>query len=316
MKKTNDPIKKTILDWFLNDRDFESGKKIFLKHGASMSFKNILNRGGNSKDNYKFLCYELARMAGISEGRYKAMLKVPLNKVAEEKEPANVPIDYNKLSTEEIIKSIEFVDPSKLDYHLLKSVIKELNIETENKKSATLQEAFNQARAKKLSTVVPDKIKRSIKLREEFPFLASKECPAELKVLVSDMLTAYENYVKGHEELINATEPQIIADLSKEVVEDYLENRSIWEELNHFKNEGKILGEHPLFAWITREKEIRALSNAELIKLRDQLKNNIPRTEKLIKDEPEHSQFGARVARLEQFKKELELVKSLLELNE
>ena len=45
--------KQKILDWFRNDRSFETGKQLYMKHGVNLSFKNIPNRAGNTPDNLK-----------------------------------------------------------------------------------------------------------------------------------------------------------------------------------------------------------------------------------------------------------------------
>lgn len=163
---------------------------------------------------------------------------------------------------------------------------------------------------------IPAQIKKTIRLREEFPFLKTPECPNELKILVADMLTAYETYKTDHEKLFEAATQEEIQELSKSVVENYIENKLIWKELNHFKEHGKVLGEHPVFSWMKRLEQIRSMNNSELIKLREQLKNKIHRTRKLIKDNPEHAETGKRTERQQSFEKELKEVERLLGLNE
>ena len=248
----------------------------------------------------------------IPETVYKQILKQPLSgKVIEE-----VKKDINLLSADEIAIRIEEVDITKLNYNLAKKVVKSLGVKPKSQKKADIFAALSSARFERIKFVVPINVKRSIKLRDEFPFLKQKNCPGILKELVADMLTAYDNYTEAHPLLINTSDKKELEALSKEVVENYLENRQIWEELNHYKKTGKILGKHPIFEWVTRRGEIRGMKEAELVKLRDQLKNKIPRTKKTIADNPDHKDTAKRQQRVEQFEKELAEVNSLLGISE
>lgn len=119
------------------------------------------------------------------------------------------------------------------------------------------------------------------------------------------MLTAYENYTTNHARITQETNPVIVGNICESVVEDYLENRLIWDELIHYRDKGTILGLHPIFAWNNRLAQIRAMSPVELIKLRDQLNNKIPRTRKLINDDPKHKDNVKRAKRLATFEKEI-----------
>ena len=103
------------------------------------------------------------------------------------------------------------------------------------------------------------------------------------------MLTAFENYKSAHEGLFQAETPEQFSSLSKTVVEQYLENRSIWEELNFFKVNGAILGKHPVFHELIAFEALRKLNSAELSRKRTNLYINIQKTRKLLAegDKPE-----------------------------
>lgn len=309
-KKIN--LKAEISNWFKSDRQFETGKQLFMSHGRNLSFKNILNRGGHTADNFKFLCYELAKMVGIPEPIYKKWLKIPLAK----DEAPEVETNINDLPIEKLAAELEVININELSWPVVQQLVKHLDVKPENRKKASMIEALSKARIQKISTTVPDNVKRSFKLREEFPFLKRKDCPGVLKELVADMLTCYDDYVAGHQKLVEGVGPEEMEALSKSVVEDYLENRQIWSELDHYKKTGQILGEHPFFAWINRRDEIRQMKDADLVQLRDQLKNKIPRTKKLIKDEPDHKDTAKREERVTQFEQELLEVNTLLGLEE
>lgn len=302
--------KSEISQWFESDRDFESGKQLFIRHGANLSIKNMLNKSGKTDYLYKILCYELAKVVGLSEVSYKEMMQKPLMAIVREE----VNIDINTLDAADIINKIQSIDVKVLSLKNLQAVVKAGSIKSAGKKKQDLVDAVLKFKQEQVISSVPEKIKKAIRLREEFPFLKSKECPGVLKELVNDMITDYESYVEGHQQLKDETDPEMIAALSKSVVEDYLENRQIWEELTHYKETGEFLAKHPLFDWITRKNEIEALKTPDLVNLKDQLENNIPRTKKKIADDPEHKETKKRQERVDQFEKELALVKQLLNL--
>jgi hypothetical protein len=162
-------------------------------------------------------------------------------------------------------------------------------------------------------TELPEYVRKSIKLRDEFPFLREKDCPEELKILVADMISAYENYMQAHERLFAAVTPEDFAAATADVVENYLENREIWDELTHYKEKKELLAKHPIFAQMERFKEIRAMKGDELVKLLKSLENNISRNKKSIEKDPEHPETHNRRERVEAYQRELAEVKRILE---
>lgn len=162
---------------------------------------------------------------------------------------------------------------------------------------------------------IPEQVKKTIRLREEFPFLASPDCPNELKILVHDMITAYTTYVDDHKKLFEATTGEELQEIAASVVENYIENHEIWDELNHYKANGQLLAKHPIFAKNDRIAEIQAMSTAEHVKLQKNLMNNIARTKKNIADAPDHKNTEERKKSVEQWEVELEEVNKILGLD-
>ena len=134
---------------------------------------------------------------------------------------------------------------------------------------------------------LPEMVKKSIKLRDEFPFLKNPECPNELKVLVADMLTNYDQYVLAHEELFTAEGNTEALAAVAATVENYIENRAIWDELNHYKVNGTVLGVHPIFKQNEQFAELRKLTTQDLYKRKATLYNAMARVKKQLKDEAE-----------------------------
>jgi hypothetical protein len=296
-----------IQGWFKESRDYEKGKTLYNKVGRNIAFKTQLNRFSFSKYMFNTLCYELAKVAGIPEKIYKTWLESPTVAQVAEAPPVI-------LSPEEILKNIQEVDLSKLNWDMLSKVHKLSGIKAEGKKRTDILDALTKLKVSRLVSVVPEETRKAFRLRDEFPFLNSKDCPQELKILVADMITAHDTYIAEHKKLHDSLSDAEIAEVSKSVVENYLENREIWEELNHYKKNRKVLGKHPVFAWVKRESEIKCMKVADLVKLKDALENNIPRTKQKIAQEPEHKETAKRVERVKQFEKELILVKQLLNL--
>lgn len=125
------------------------------------------------------------------------------------------------------------------------------------------------------STMTEEK-KRTTKLREEFPFLGSKDCPEELMILVNKMLTAYDTYREEREKLfdIDTNDLEKCYEVGRETLDAYIENREIWEELNYYKIHAKVLGKHPEFRMRKLREDYRLDSTMNLVKISG---NNIPR---------------------------------------
>ena len=155
-----------------------------------------------------------------------------------------------------------------------------------------------------------------MKLRAEFPFLSDKSCPDAFKVLVADMLTAYENYIKAHDDLYNVADEKQAFEAADDLIVNYLENRAIWEELEHYKTTGKILGKHTYFEDQNRFKELSAKNHAELIRLRDSLKANISRNLSALKKNPNPALVKEREKKVRNYERDLKFVKTLLNLND
>lgn len=114
------------------------------------------------------------------------------------------------------------------------------------------------------------------RLREEFPFLGRKDCPAEMAIVVNKMLTAYDGYVEGRKALfeVDMNDQVVCYESGKGVLDDYILNRECWEELNYYKIHGKVLGKLPEFKLLNIKRDFEAMNTVALVKT---LNNNIPR---------------------------------------
>jgi hypothetical protein len=145
-------------------------------------------------------------------------------------------------------------------------------------------------------------------IRREFPFLEDSDCPDEFKILVANMITAHTRYVKGHDHLYDIAnkDNDVCLKGAADVVENYIENRMIWEELAYYRDNKKILGNHRIFYERKRREEILKLGFEDLKALRMNLQRRIVYRKKLIsenRDDERVKEWMEEVARLEKEKK-------------
>lgn len=134
---------------------------------------------------------------------------------------------------------------------------------------------------------VPANVQKAIKLRDEFPFLKERDCPTVLKALVGTMLEAYDQFRFAHEDLFAAEgfEAEQLAALA--AIDSYLENQAIWEELKHYRDNGKLLGAHPEVRAEINRQEVEALNALDLAKEKSNLQKSISLDKGKLKKEQE-----------------------------
>jgi hypothetical protein len=128
-------------------------------------------------------------------------------------------------------------------------------------------------------------------LRKEFPQLKFSDLPDDLKVLVVDKIALYHKANELREKKFDAATDQERLDLNAGEIEARMENKLIWDELNHFQQTGKVLGKHPRFA---RQKEIEKLAlltREQLFKKKQNFPSSISKAKKAIKDNPGDEQL-------------------------
>lgn len=122
-----------------------------------------------------------------------------------------------------------------------------------------------------------DTEKAFVPLREEFKFLNDKDCPNELKILVADKITVWKQYeaiqeqivILNAKEVLTVEEAESLSQLAKDAVVAFEENQAIYEELNAYKETGKVLGKHPIFRKLQMEREVEEMTNEELFKYKN-----------------------------------------------
>jgi len=157
-------------------------------------------------------------------------------------------------------------------------------------------------------------VTEKFRIRNEFPFLADKDCPDEFKILVADMITAHDNYVQGHPALYGVANKGNAAcfEAARNVVKNFKENRLIWSELEYYKKHGKIEGKHPIFKRRREESQMKAMNLPELVNLRKNLNRQLIYREKLLKQKKGTADIGQRRIEIQEIKRKIKLVDKLI----
>lgn len=131
---------------------------------------------------------------------------------------------------------------------------------------------------------IPEQIKVESKIREDYPFLTSTDCPDVLKIAVSDMITAWYQAKAGHAKLHDAATPEEELQAVTVAVESMLVNDELRSLLNHYKVHGKLPEEQPLF----NKEAVDAMNPEQLLKRYNNLNTYVTRESKKL--EPKEGQ--------------------------
>lgn len=149
--------------------------------------------------------------------------------------------------------------------------------------------------------------------RSEWPFLSRPECPAELKALAADKISAWERYTEAHKKLFDCSSLEECHQVAHELMENFKENRLIFEELDYYKRHGAAMGKHQVWNKFKRFEGLRGMNVIELVRLYEKtLPHRIWRIESEIKKGDKPHLLGEREKRLAEACSELAEVKRLL----
>ncbi len=121
------------------------------------------------------------------------------------------------------------------------------------------------------------------RFRDDFPFLRDPDCPAELKILASDKITAHERYLCAHDRLFDCTTLDECYRTAQEAIANFQENRAIFAELDYYREHRTVLGKHRIFEHIQRLRTFEKMGIVELIAEQRRLRSAIWRIDNEIK---------------------------------
>lgn len=150
-------------------------------------------------------------------------------------------------------------------------------------------------------------------LRTQWPFLAEHDCPAELKLLISDKITAYRNCIQAYDSLSDCNIHKELLGRLSSLVTNFVDNHRMYKELSHYKKNKKVLGEHKIFGQFQRIRELRNLKSIELFKKKKNLEHAIWRNTSLIKDSKRPDLIQQREEKIKELQMQLAEVNRLLE---
>lgn len=135
----------------------------------------------------------------------------------------------------------------------------------------------------------------------------------ELEALASRKFAKYHAYVRLHSLLRDCTDLTQCAKVAGELVDNYIDNRLIWQELTWYQEHGSLLGKHPAFAEFRRRRQLNDMSVKQLVKRQQQVEMNIWRVKnELAKGDKPHLD-ATRQERLAGYEKERADILRLLE---
>lgn len=121
------------------------------------------------------------------------------------------------------------------------------------------------------------------RFRDDFPFLRDPDCPAELKILATDKITAHERYIRAHDRLFDCTSLDDCYRTARETIENFQENRAIFAELDYYREHRTVLGKHRIFEHVQQLRALEKMGIVELIAEQRRLRSAIWRIDNEIK---------------------------------
>lgn len=273
-----------IITYLSGPRDYASGIDLYKKFGMN---RMLLKRFqfDETETTREILFDELRKIAGLSEIEFARLPRRAAPSQKASHVPAHsVEADRRDPAPDEVLISLAdnfgvTVDELMSDDFQDKVLVMDENSERIDE----LTEELEQLRSEYATT--PEPVKKMIRFREKYKFLNDPDCSDILKILVSDMFTAYGQYKEAFTNLQampdNTGAADAYADCEK-LVENYLSNREIWDELDHYRRTGEILGKAAKFKEIEAAENLAALSDVDLMKKIQSAKVNVSKNKRRL----------------------------------
>lgn len=156
-------------------------------------------------------------------------------------------------------------------------------------------------------------------LHESFPFLKEKDCPKEMYIVVGHLVASWKRYNEYHNKIqasadgtITLTEEEDLQ-LTKAASDEFENNSALYNELEYYKENGKVLGAHDLLKQMKWEEDMEAMSTDELVKFIKNTPPNLSKDRKKLEQAKSEDQKLKIEKRLEERQFKLELANKLVE---
>ena len=283
-------MNEIIKAWLQGPREYNEGVKLYDTYGFNKALKNSFSCG-ETQILKEMLVYELGKMIGLDETALKNMERKAKTEVKEEIAPKEAAVIKPKTYVDDLLLQLAGQFNVSVDDLFTGQVTAPLTDE-----QTTLFEAL-----KPKYEAIPEVMKQSIRIREKYPFLKDPTCPDELKIMVADMFTAYDTYREEYTKLDPANTQDENYNHSAVVVENYLNNRAMWEELDYYKENNTLLGKHPIFETLKLREEIHALTDIQLAGKLNNVKSSLTKSKKAIESAKNENDLAEAKERLEKW---------------
>ena len=284
-------MKERIITYLKGPRAYAEGMTLYEQYGANLRLKATFRRLGETELTRITLLDELRRLAGISEQQFRQLPRLAdaaeQPAVAEKSE--NRAEEAENRATEAEIRAegaeirAEEAEERAADAEIRAEEAEERAADAEER----AQEAEKRASEAEENTLASESLKEMVNFRDRFPFLRLPDCPDVLKVIVSDLFAAYDRYRAAHAalaELPDDADRKQAEQLAAEAVENYLQDRALLEELEHYRDHGTLLGRHPTVAASMQTASLKDLSDLDVEKIRKNAASNASKWRKKLEE--------------------------------
>lgn len=270
-------MKERIITYLKGPRAYAEGMTLYEQYGANLRLKATFRRLGETELTRITLLDELRRLAGLSEQQFRQLPR--LADAAEQ--PAVAEKSENRAEEAE----------NRATEAEIRAEGAEIRAEEAEERAADAeeraQEAEKRASEAEENTLASESLKEMVNFRDRFPFLRLPDCPDVLKVIVSDLFAAYDRYRAAHAalaELPDDADRKQAEQLAAEAVENYLQDRALLEELEHYRDHGTLLGRHPTVAASMQTASLKDLSDLDVEKIRKNAASNASKWRKKLEE--------------------------------
>ena len=296
-------MKERIITYLKGPRTYAEGMTLYEQYGANLRLKATFRRLGETELTRITLLDELRRLAGLSEQQFRQLPRLAdaaeQPAVAEKSE--NRAEEAENRATEAEIRAegteirAEEAEERAADAEIRAEEAEERAADAEERAEEAeeraadaeerAQEAEKRASEAEGNTLASESLKEMVNFRDRFPFLRLPDCPDVLKVIVSDLFAAYDRYRAAHAalaELPDDADRKQAEQLAAEAVENYLQDRALLEELEHYRDHGTLLGRHPTVAAFMQTASLKDLSDLDVEKIRKNAASNASKWRKKL----------------------------------
>ncbi len=271
--------KKEIIAYLSGPRNYAEGVKRYERYGHNRMYKRRFALE-DTEFSRALLIEELRNLAGLSEAEFKRLPRMSKVRPQLAGKRASVIIQDDAalmdLADSFGVTVDELVSPEFQD--------RVLAMEENEQRVEELADELETARRKYAEA--PEPVRKMIRFREKYAFLNSPDCPDILKVFVNDLFAAYDAYKTAFArlQLLSDQATAEAATEAEKVVTAYLANREIWDELEHYRTTGQILGKAAKFREAEATEDLAALSDLDLAKKLSSARANQSKHSKAVKE--------------------------------